>query len=591
MDSQTTTEATPEAAPAALPFHPGRWARDNLFSSIWSSILTFVVAIFLLGMAWGIMGFVFAPERQWNSIPSNLRLYATFAYPESDYWRVWLSLGIVVSLTGLSLATWLDAPRTAATKLTKAASLAGAAIALFAVLAPASVGIRVTVFLVGLGLLAVAFFVWRVVGSEAQVSVMGAVAAALGAGLLVLWVGPVFIEPMEIARTTTVPLTIEYAVGIVSYLLGRRLVARYKARKLQPIWVGLWLLSIPAIYMVILRAPTYDWAAMVTSELPIWLAFAVGGSFLLWIVTDPKRGPFALVVTLVLVAAAVVVWLPWLSSAPLLPSIKMKAMLFALAVFAVTAPSFSGSTESRRNVLIGWVATATLLQFLLITGEAPSSLVIQTNFMAGLMLTLLLSISGILLAFPLGVLLALGRTSTMPIFRVVCTVYIEIIRGVPLITILFFGALFLPLFVPRDIRIDEVVRALIAIALFSAAYLAENVRGGLQSIPPGQYEAAKAMGLSTVQMTLFITLPQALRAVIPALVGQTIAIFKDTSLVFIIGLIEILAIAQKVVPGQPDFVGSQRENLLFVALVYWMFTFSFSRASQRLEKKLGVGER
>jgi general L-amino acid transport system permease protein len=179
----------------------------------------------------------------------------------------------------------------------------------------------------------------------------------------------------------------------------------------------------------------------------------------------------------------------------------------------------------------------------------------------------------------------------MPIFRVVCTTYIEVVRGVPLITILFFGALFLPLFVPRDIRIDEVVRALIAIALFSAAYLAENVRGGLQSIPPGQYEAARALGLSTVQMTLFITLPEALQAVIPALVGQTIAVFKDTSLVFIIGLTEILAIAQRVVPGQPDFVGSQRENLLFVALVYWMFTFSFSRASQRLEKKLGVGER
>jgi general L-amino acid transport system permease protein len=591
MDAKTTTEATPEAAPAALPFHPGKWARDNLFSSIWSSILTLVVAVFLLAAAWGIMGFVFAPERQWNSIPSNIRLYATFAYPESDYWRVWLSLGIVVSLTGLSLATWLDGPRTPATKLTKAAAIAGAVIVLFAALAPASIGIRVTMFVGGLGLLAVAFFVWRVVGSDTQVSVMGAVAAALGVGLLVLWVGPVFVEPMEIARTTTVPLTIEYLVGVVSYLLGRRLVVRYKARKLQPIWAGLWLLSIPMIYMVILRAPTYDWSAMVTSELPIWLVFAVGGSFLLWIVTDPKRGPLALVITLVLVAAAVVVWLPWLSSVPLLPSIKMKAMLFTLAVFAVTAPSFSGSKESRRNVLIGWVATATLLQFLLITGEAPSSLVIQTNFMAGLMLTLLLSISGILLAFPLGVLLALGRTSTMPIFRVVCTVYIEIIRGVPLITILFFGALFLPLFVPRDIRIDEVVRALIAIALFSAAYLAENVRGGLQSIPPGQYEAAKAMGLSTVQMTLFITLPQALRAVIPALVGQTIAIFKDTSLVFIIGLIEILAIAQKVVPGQPDFVGSQRENLLFVALVYWMFTFSFSRASQRLEKKLGVGER
>ena len=135
------------------------------------------------------------------------------------------------------------------------------------------------------------------------------------------------------------------------------------------------------------------------------------------------------------------------------------------------------------------------------------------------------------------------------------------------------------------------IRALVAISLFGAAYLAENVRGGLQAISKGQYEAAKAVGLNTVQMTLLIILPQALRAVIPALVGQAIAIFKDTSLVFIIGLTDILSVAQKVVPGQPSFVGSQRENLLFVAFVYWMFTFTFSRASQRLERKLGVGER
>jgi general L-amino acid transport system permease protein len=591
MEQTTTTDVQPEAAPQGLPFHPTKWARDNLFSSVGNSILTVVVALFLLGMAWGIMQFVFAPERQWNSIVSNIRLYATFAYPEGDYWRVWLSLGIVVSLTGLSLATWLDAPHTPATKIMKAAAIAGAVIIFLAAMAPASFGIRLTMFAVGLGALALSFIAWRIVGSDTLVSVMGALATAIAIGLLILWFGPLFIGPMEIARTTTVPLTVEFVIGVVSYLAGRGLAARYTPRRLQPLLVGLWLLSLPMIYLVILRAPTYDVATILSEDLPIWLVFAVGGSFLLWIVTDPKRSPLAITIEIVLVLAAIVVWLPWLSSVPLLPTIKMKAMLLVLAVFAVTAPSFSGGKESRRNVIIGWVVVVSLLQFFLITAEAPSALVIQTNFIGGLMLTLLLSAVGILLAFPLGVLLALGRTSTMPIFRVVCTVYIEVIRGVPLITILFFGALFLPLFVPRDIRIDEVVRALIAISLFSAAYLAENVRGGLQSIPPGQYEAARALGLSTVQMTLFITLPEALQAVIPALVGQTIAIFKDTSLVFIIGLTEILAIAQRVVPGQPDFVGSQRENLLFVAFVYWMFTFTFSRASQRLEKKLGVGER
>jgi general L-amino acid transport system permease protein len=283
--------------------------------------------------------------------------------------------------------------------------------------------------------------------------------------------------------------------------------------------------------------------------------------------------------------------MPVVATWPYLPLFKVRIPLLFLAMWAIAAPSFGGSNESRRGLILGWVGTATLLAFFLAAGTSGSNLVIQTNFIGGLLLTLLLSIVGLLIAFPFGVLLALGRTSTMPIFRVVSTVYIEVVRGVPLITILFFGALFLPLFLPSGIRIDSVIRALIAVSLFGAAYLAENVRGGLQAISKGQYEAAKAVGLNTVQMTLLIILPQALRAVIPALVGQAIAIFKDTSLVFIIGLTEILAVAQRVVPGQPSFVGSQRENLLFVAFVYWMFTFTFSRASQRLERKLGVGER
>jgi general L-amino acid transport system permease protein len=136
-----------------------------------------------------------------------------------------------------------------------------------------------------------------------------------------------------------------------------------------------------------------------------------------------------------------------------------------------------------------------------------------------------------------------------------------------------------------------VVKAIVAIALFSAAYLAENVRGGLQSIPKGQYEAAKAMGLSTVQTTVFITLPQALRSVIPAIVGQVISLFKDTSLVAIIGLADFLRVARDIVPNQPASLGSLQESLLFAMAIYWVFTFNVSRASLRLERKLGVGER
>jgi general L-amino acid transport system permease protein len=160
-----------------------------------------------------------------------------------------------------------------------------------------------------------------------------------------------------------------------------------------------------------------------------------------------------------------------------------------------------------------------------------------------------------------------------------------------MITMLFFGTLVINRFLPADVGLDIVVAVIIAIAMFAGAYLAENVRGGLQSIPKGQREAAQALGLTTVQMTVLITLPQALRAVIPAIVGQVITMFKDTSLVSIVGLAEFLRIAQKVVPNQTGSLGSLQESLLFAVVVYWVFSFGTSRASMRLEKKLGVGER
>ena len=179
----------------------------------------------------------------------------------------------------------------------------------------------------------------------------------------------------------------------------------------------------------------------------------------------------------------------------------------------------------------------------------------------------------------------------MPIFRVVSTTYIELVRGIPFITVLIFFNLIFQLFLPPGVQFDPVTLAIVAGTLFSAAYLAENVRGGLQAIPNGQYEASRAMGLSTLQLTVFIVLPQALRAVIPALVGQTIAIFKDTSLVAIIGLFDFLYIANRVIPAQTIFLGIKLENIVFISAVYWLFTFSFSRASLRIEKKVGLGER
>lgn len=246
----------------------------------------------------------------------------------------------------------------------------------------------------------------------------------------------------------------------------------------------------------------------------------------------------------------------------------------------------------KRSVIAGWVIS--LPVFILLTRGFSSAEgfmpIVGTNLWGGLLLTFLLTAVGILFSFPLGVLLALGRRSELPIIRVTSVAYIELVRGVPLITILFMAQLMLPLFLPTGWTVDRVVRAMVGITLFSAAYLAENVRGGLQAIPNGQFEAAQALGLNGAQAMIFIILPQALRLIIPILVGQFIAVFKDTALVAIVGLLDLVGIA-KTVLAQPDFLGLQREVYAFISLIYWVLSYGMSYLSQRLEEKLGVGKR
>ena len=200
----------------------------------------------------------------------------------------------------------------------------------------------------------------------------------------------------------------------------------------------------------------------------------------------------------------------------------------------------------------------------------------------GLMITLQLTILGIGASFPLGLALALGRRSRLPAVKYACILYIEVVRGVPLITLLFLAVLLVPLVDPTLATIENLERAWVAITLFSAAYLAENVRGGLQSLDIGQTEAAQAVGLSTWQTTIHISLPQALRAVIPALVGQFISLFKDTSLVSIIGLADITGIANRVV-AQPEFLQRRQETFLYAAIIYFVFSYIMSYISRRIE--------
>lgn len=248
-----------------------------------------------------------------------------------------------------------------------------------------------------------------------------------------------------------------------------------------------------------------------------------------------------------------------------------------------------------RTALRPWLAGAWVLSFpwtlFLLWGVQGSELLprIETSWWGGLTLTLILAMVGIACSLPIGILLALGRRSSLPVISWFCTVFVEVIRGTPLVAILFMAHLMVPVFLP-DLRIDKVVRAMIGLTVFTSAYMAENVRGGLQSVPKGQYEAARALGMNSTLMMLLVILPQALRAVIPSIIGQFISLFKDTSLVAIIGLLDLLGVARSVI-ANPAWLGLQPEVYLFAGLIYWTFSFSLSRSSRRIEQALGVGQR
>ena len=257
---------------------------------------------------------------------------------------------------------------------------------------------------------------------------------------------------------------------------------------------------------------------------------------------------------------------------------------------AAVAGLAAGSVPGRlplRVAVVGWLGYLPLV-ILLFLGFGGAGLFarVGTNLWSGLLLTLVLATIGIAASFPIGVLLALGRQSSMPLIHTFCVFYIELIRGVPLITILFMMQIMLPLFLPQRFTVDAIIRAIVGFVLFTAAYIAENVRGGLQAIPRGQYEAAHAVGLSTVQTTRLIVLPQALRTAIPVLVNQFISLFKDTALVSIVGLLDLLGIANAVL-ANPSYIGTQREVFVFVGALFWIFSYAMSAASRRLERALG----
>lgn len=313
-------------------------------------------------------------------------------------------------------------------------------------------------------------------------------------------------------------------------------------------------------------------------------------SFLLGISTGLQRGSIrylAVAVGLILGASSLLPLTGEMDSLTARGFLLANPLLIALGYVLASRLAISG-----RLLSIGWLASLVLIPILL-RGFSQSETVptVETTAWGGLLVTLFLAVGGILLSFPIGVLLALGRRSSLPVVKLFSTAFIEIVRGVPLVTILFMSSIILALFLPQGFRIDRLIRALLGMTLFSAAYMAENVRGGLQTIPKGQIDAAKAVGLSNFQTTLLIVLPQALRAVIPAIVGQLISLFKDTTLAIIVAINELLSIGKAVLQSDIEFLQLQLEVFVFIAAVFWIFSSVMSYSSRRLEKRLGVGER
>jgi general L-amino acid transport system permease protein len=309
-----------------------------------------------------------------------------------------------------------------------------------------------------------------------------------------------------------------------------------------------------------------------------FLAVLLGLSHAVLVPRSPtRRGLYLRAVLAVLALGA----LAYLVTSPLV------WLLMAITV----ALYFGGAAIARRMgrrllqpLLVAWLLAFPVVVVLLSFGD------VSTDQWGGLMLNVIVAVAVISLSFPLGILLALGRRSSLPAISWFCVGFIELIRGVPLLTLLIFGRFVLILLMPPGLTFAQIVRAIFMFTLFSSAYVAEIVRGGLQGVPEGQYEAAKALGLSTTRTMILVALPQALRNTIPPMIGHFISVFKDTSLLAALSFSDLLFTARRA-SQDFEFIGHQAEALLPAAFLFWVIAFSMSRWSQRLETRLGVGER
>ncbi|MFB0901556.1 MAG: amino acid ABC transporter permease [Acidimicrobiales bacterium] len=628
--------AATKAADAVRPDEPSLslrpWMRKNLFSSISSVILTVVFAAISIFAYRGVLNFIFSEERRWDAIRVNLRALFTFAYPESQYIRIWVTLGIVLMLTGLSMGLMKSIGQGFSIKrismwfLSSGSAIIGGLILrepsvlkhpdgtpvldenlqVIRESFSAAMGDRVWWWLGGLVALGIGLGLWFGFGElRRRTTFIAAIPLTLGfIGMCIstVWwfkwghygtntAGDIIIEPgRTVAATTKGPWTVMWFVLVFAYIAGRAVFTTKRAATARASLGLAWLLAPFMTFFVILRDPALDWSHVWSTHIPMALAFIIGGGLVLWALTNPNIGEIGRLIAIVLITLALFHWVAgFFGWYPMLQKARISFLLLGLA--GASAHNFAGDARQRSRMVWGWVGLMVIVHYLATMINTASTLEVNGEFAGGFVVTLYIAAFTMTFSLPLGVMLALGRTSTMPLFRILSTTYIELVRGIPFITILFFFAVFVNFFLPEGMELAKLAAAGIGFSLFGAAYLAENVRGGLQAIQRGQYEASDALGLTTVQRTSFIVLPQALQVSIPPLVGGAIGTFKETSLLSIVGIIDFTRVANSSIPGQTEFVGVKREGLLFISLIYWIGAYSMSKYSQRLEKQLGVGER
>ncbi|MGI9644669.1 MAG: amino acid ABC transporter permease [Ilumatobacteraceae bacterium] len=542
---------------------PGQWVKTNLFNTWYNVIITVVVGLITAYVGYRILNFVFNTAR-WEPVRENLELFMIGLFPRAERTRVISQLLLTSGAVGLIIG-WLRSRAKAQ------AAQAGTeyqptspreilssywALALF-VIAAMAVGVRtVDPVLVAIGCVAAA-----VAGYFATTPLSNPLTK------LVL-LAPLAITAGVLARTEDLNNQAAYAVGIACVAL---LLIVNLAQTLD-VTLSAALLAGVAGFQAMSGTGGIAWVFVTLALMPVTL-------FLVGVARErlPASAGWVGVAVLALALAA------WATADGFDIIFLVLVLLLVVAVYGMLRQD-PGSAIRFGSVAVAAGISVVVTRSIDLDG-------VDWSDWGGLQLNIVVATASIVLAFPFGLLLALGRRSKLPALRWMSTAYIELIRGVPLISLLLMGQFFIGFFLNTDDPLSSVTRATAAVTMFSAAYIAEIVRGGLQAVPKGQTEAGQALGLPAAKITRLLVLPQALRAVIPAMVGQFISLFKDTSLLVIISIPEFLGV-REIVHGQEAFRGfGIAETLVFVGFGFWAISFTMSRESQRLERKLGVGQR